>query len=442
MHTFISLLTTFLLLGLARASFAFRRSIYAKRLFTRALPVLLFTPHRGDHRETFSHQKSFSTPYTRFTTYRHQHGPLHDLDNIHHVPELFNKGGSSPVPTSKDDSSSDEGSKKDKFIPSYTVQQSAPPVVLRSPTLINPPVKQPVIGWGTWKINESSDVQPFLRALLSAGFRHIDTASYYLNEKQLGEALNKEIDSGRIKREDVFITSKLWNTQHHEVEKACRTSLADWNLKYFDQYLIHWPFAFKQKPGDRLESQNDSNGFPILDKDVTLEDTWRQMETLVEKGLARSIGVSNFNIERLKRILAIAKIPPAVNQVELHPMLPQDKLLQFCKDNNIAVTAYSPLGGDRLGLTEHPIVKQVAESEQLTPGQVLIAWAVTRGCIVIPRTGNSKRLEENYVEGGSRRLSQDSMNKLATISKEKRLINPRASDPKDYWGMTCFESPE
>ena len=242
-----------------------------------------------------------------------------------------------------------------------------PSIVLSSPTSINPPVKQPVVGWGTWEINESLGVATFLPAVFSAGFRHIDSAAYYRNEKQLGEVLNKEIDGGRIKREDVFITSKLWNTQHHEVEKACRTSLADWNLKYVDQYLVHWPFAFKQKPGDRLESQNNSNGFPILNKDVTLEDTWRQMEELVEKGLVRSIGVSNFNIERLKRILAIAKIPPAVNQVELHPMLPQDKLLQFCKNHNIAVVAYSPLGANKLGLIDHPVVKQVAESEHLTP---------------------------------------------------------------------------
>ena len=257
--------------------------------------------------------------------------------------------------------------------------------------------------------------------MLAAGFRHIDSAGYYRNEKQLGEALNKEIASGRIKREDVFITSKLWNTQHHEVEKACRTSLVDWHLEYVDQYLIHWPFAFKQKLGDdRLESQNDSKGFPILDQDVTLEDTWRQMETLVEKGLVRSIGVSNFNIARLQRILAIAKIPPAVNQVELHPILPQDKLLQFCKDNGIAVVAYSPLGANKLELIEHPIVKQVAESEQLTPAQVLISWAVTRGCIVIPKTGNVQRLKENYVEGGERKLTGDSMNKLGVISKVPR----------------------
>jgi diketogulonate reductase-like aldo/keto reductase len=191
-----------------------------------------------------------------------------------------------------------------------------------------------------------------------------------------------------------------------------------------------------------LNSQRDSKNFPILNQNVTLEDTWRQMEKLVEKGLTRSIGVSNFNIERLERILAIAKIPPAVNQVELHPILPQDKLLQFCKDHNIAVVAYSPLGSGELGLIEHPIVKQVAESEHLTPGQVLISWAVTRGCIVIPKTGSVERLKENHVEGGERKLSQDSMNKLGMISKEKRLNKPRTCDPMDWWGMTCFETQE
>ena len=143
------------------------------------------------------------------------------------------------------------------------------------------------------------------------------------------------------------------------------------------------------------------------------------MEKLVENGLTRSIGVSNFNIERLKRILAIAKIPPAVNQVELHPMLPQHKLLKFCKDNNIAVVAYSPLASGELGLMEHPIIKQVAENEHLTPAQVLIAWGITRGCIVIPKTGTISRLKENYTEGGEKRLNQDSMNKIDAMSKEK-----------------------
>ena len=143
-----------------------------------------------------------------------------------------------------------------------------------------------------------------------------------------------------------------------------------------------------------------------------------------------------------KRILAIAKIPPAVNQVELHPMLPQDKLLQFCKDHNIAVAAYSPLGSGKLGLVEHPIVKQVAESEQLTPGQVLIAWAVTRGCIVIPKTSNVQRLKENYIEGGEKKLSQDSMNKIGMISKEKRQTKVRTCDPVEWWGVTCFETQE
>ena len=129
--------------------------------------------------------------------------------------------------------------------------------ILHSSTSINPPVRQPVVGLGTWKIKDASIISSLLPAALSAGFRHIDSAAVYENEKELGEALNKEIESGRIKREEVFITSKLWSTQHHEVEKACKTSLADWNFKYFDQYLIHWPFAFKQKPGERLNSQRD-----------------------------------------------------------------------------------------------------------------------------------------------------------------------------------------
>ena len=277
--------------------------------------------------------------------------------------------------------------------------QHMPSITLHSPTPINPPVKQPMVGWGTWKIDGTSNLAELFPAVLTAGFRHIDTAAYYRNEKELGEALRKEMDDAKIKREEIFITSKVWNTQHHEVEKACRGSLRDWNLSYFDQYLIHWPFAFRQKAGKQLDCQEDSNGFPLIDDNITLEDTWRQMEGLIEKGLTRSIGVSNLNIKGLQRILAIAKIPPAVNQVELHPMLPQDKLLQFCQDHSIAVVAYSPLGASKLGLLDHPIVRQVAEEEHLTPAQVLIAWAVTRGCIVIPKTGKHGTIEGKLCGG-------------------------------------------
>ena len=175
-------------------------------------------------------------------------------------------------------------------------------------------VEMPVLGLGTWKLTDQRAISELIpKAILELGYRHIDTAAVYENETLIGNVWSEVFS--KVPRKEIFVTSKLWCTQHDQVREACESSLKRLKLDYLDCYLIHWPFAFQAKPGEPLNSIRDSKNHPLLNKSVTLEDTWREMEKLVKDGLVRSIGVSNFNIARLKRILSIAAIKPAINQV-------------------------------------------------------------------------------------------------------------------------------
>src|SRR6201987_5837313 len=233
----------------------------------------------------------------------------------------------------------------------------------------------PALGFGTL-IPDPAVTISATRDALEAGFRHFDCAERYRNESEVGEALQAGLAAGGIAREYIFVTTKLWNSNHRpeRVKPAFEASLDRLGLNYLDLYLIHTPFAFQ--PGDDQDPR-DQNGNVLYDHDVTLLDTWRAMESLVDHGKCRAIGLSDVGLNELKPIYESARIKPAVVQVESHPYLPETELLQFCKEKGVVFLAFAPLGhGMKPGLLEDPVISAIATRVGKTPAQVLLAWAV------------------------------------------------------------------
>lgn len=261
----------------------------------------------------------------------------------------------------------------------------------------------PALGLGTWKSGNGEAGQAVSKAL-EIGYRHIDCASIYQNQKEIGTALAEAVDMGQVKRDELWITSKLWNNAHAKkhVQPALERTLKDLQLDYLDLFLIHWPVNFQpnimfpKRPEEFLSPE----AIPII-------ETWQAMEQMVKKGLCRFIGVCNFNLTRLIDLKRQAKIQPVMNQIELHPYLQQSKMLQYCRENKVLLTAYSPLGSadrpaalkkdDEPSLIDHPVVVEIARKRAMTPGQVLLVWGLARGTVVIPKSVNPGRLQENFL---------------------------------------------
>jgi alcohol dehydrogenase (NADP+) len=253
----------------------------------------------------------------------------------------------------------------------------------------------PALGFGTL-IPDPAETRNATTNALRTGFRHLDCAERYRNEREVGEALQAELATEAIKREEVFITTKLWNTNHRpeRVEPAFKGSCQRLGINYLDLYLIHTPYAFQA--GENMEPR-DAGGNIVYDHGVNLLETWRAMENLVDGGKCRAIGLSDVVLENLAPLYEAARIKPAVVQVESHPYLPQTELLEFCKQKGIVLLAFAPLGhGARPGPLEDPTVLAIAKQTSQTPAQVLLAWAIQRGTAVLTTAKTPERIRENF----------------------------------------------
>jgi alcohol dehydrogenase (NADP+) len=277
--------------------------------------------------------------------------------------------------------------------------------------------QMPVLGFGTLIPDAASTISA-TRDALATGFRHFDCAERYRNEREVGEALQEGLAAGGIAREDIFVTTKLWNTNHRpeRVEPAFNASLDRLRVDYLDLYLIHTPFAFQ--PGEDQDPR-DQSGRILYDNGVTLLDTWRAMESLVDHGRCRAIGLSDIGLNELLPIYEAARIKPAAVQVESHPYLPETELLEFCTEKGIVFLAFAPLGhGMKPGPLEDPVVSAIAQRLGKTPAQVLLAWAVQRGTAVLTTPKTAARAKENFNISA---LPQDALDQINRIQTRQRF---------------------
>ncbi|MCL3780676.1 aldo/keto reductase [Prolixibacteraceae bacterium JC049] len=286
----------------------------------------------------------------------------------------------------------------------------------------------PILGLGTWK-SAPGEVYTAVKEAVKMGYRHIDCAAIYGNEKEIGQALSELQQEGVVKREELWITSKLWNNNHGKanVVPALKQTLADLQLEYLDLYLIHWPVAFKHEiPGaKKAEDYLSLEEQPIA-------DTWLGMEEAVKLGLSKNIGVSNFSVLKLKSLMEVASIKPEMNQVELHPYFQQNELVEYCQSNGIHITAYSPLGSsdrpaglkkeDEPILLEDKNIEAIATQKGVSIAQVILAWVAQRGISVIPKSVNPSRLQQN-LNAAEIRLTEDEMQQMAAINKNRRYVD-------------------
>jgi alcohol dehydrogenase (NADP+) len=279
----------------------------------------------------------------------------------------------------------------------------------------------PALGFGTL-IADAATTTSATAGALEAGYRHFDCAERYRNEREVGEALRVGLATGGIAREDLFVTTKLWNSNHRpeRVEPAFESSLERLGLDYLDLYLIHTPFAFQ--PGDEQDPR-DENGNVIYDKGVTLLETWKAMEDLVDRGRCRAIGLSDIGLDELRPLYESARIKPAAVQMEAHPYLPETELLEFCKERGIVFLAFAPLGhGIRPGPLEDPVVSQIAARIDRTPAQVLLAWAIQRGGALLTTPKTVARARENFDVSVLPADAFDEINRIETRQRYNEVV--------------------
>ena len=283
--------------------------------------------------------------------------------------------------------------------------------------------KMPILGLGTFR-SEPNEVYQAVLSAIKIGYRHIDCAAAYGNEKEVGNAIAEAIDQGLVTREELWVTSKLWNASHGEenVIPALNQTLKDLQLDYLDLYLIHWPVALKK--GTEMP-EKASDFIPL--SEVPLSSTWKGMEAALEQGLAKHIGVSNFNKNHIKEVWDTAVHKPEMNQVEMHPFLQQEELLGFCTNNEIHLTAYAPLGSlvdenTTLRLLENDTIKNLSNSRNMSPAQIALAYTIQRGIAVIPKSINEERLLQN-LETLNHTLTEEDMALLKDLDKGHRFID-------------------
>lgn len=286
--------------------------------------------------------------------------------------------------------------------------------------------KIPTIGLGSWNAKGFS-LQNAIVTAVKEGYRHIDTAYVYENEADVGKALKRIFKSGECTRDEMFVTTKLWNTFHRtdQVRKACRQSLERLQLDYIDLYLMHSPCAYKEDTGDLRPRDLSQN---VIFSTASFVDTWRQMKKLQQEGLVKDIGISNFNITQMKLILGTG-ITPAVLQIESHPFLVQEDVESFCRENSIHITGYSPLGSPSrpIVFTGEPIllanetIGEIANKHKKTPAQVLIRYQLQKGHSTIPKSERADRIRENF-DVFNFELSASEMRALDDLSYSRRFV--------------------
>jgi len=306
-------------------------------------------------------------------------------------------------------------------------------IPLRDGTLLPP------LGLGLWKVPDAA-LPELVPAAVERGYRHFDSACDYGNEPATGEGLAKALTSGACRRDDLWITSKLWNTYHRpeHVRPACERSLRDLGLDELDLYLIHFPVTLAYVPFEERYPpgwiHDPGAEHPAMRPErVPLAETWGAMEELVEAGLVKHLGVCNFGTSLLRDLMSYARLLPEVLQVELHPYLAQERLLRFCREEDIAVTAFSPFGAasyvplsmasESESALEDPVVLAIARAQKRSPGQVLLRWALQRGTAAIPKTQRPERLEEN-IRLDDFELSESEMASLSALDRGRRFNDP------------------
>ncbi len=288
--------------------------------------------------------------------------------------------------------------------------------------------QMPVLGLGTWKMTPEVS-SAAVTAAIEIGYRHIDCASIYGNEPEIGEAFAAALNSGSVEREELWVTSKLWNDCHRpeHVCGALEETLSDLQLDFLDLYLMHWPVAHEFD----VRRPEGGVGFLSLDQ-VPLAETLMEMDECRRAGLCRNIGVANFSITKLENLIEDTSIVPTVNQVELHPLLQQNQLLEFCRERRIILTAYSPLGSpdrpdamkraDEPSLLDIEPIVAIAREHSATPGQILLAWAIQRGTIPIPKSATLIHQQENLA-AAEIALTESQMKSIAALDQHYRFVD-------------------
>jgi len=300
--------------------------------------------------------------------------------------------------------------------------------------------KMPLVGFGLWKVTKASCADTVYEAI-KVGYRLFDGAGDYGNEKEAGEGVNRALKDGLVKREELFITSKLWNTFHSKevVKDMAKKQLGLWGIDYFDLFLIHFPIALEYvEPSHRYPPEWFGDDGKVHIINVPIQETWTCLEELVDEGLVKNIGISNCQGSLILDLLRYARIPPAVLQVELHPYLTQEALVELCKTLGIAMTAYSSFGPQGYfelnmdkgmgSLLSQDFVTAAASKHKKTPAQVLLRWATQRGIAVVPKSNNHQRLVENL--DSEFELDEADIKQISSLNINLRLNNPVEIDPR------------
>ncbi|KAK4477196.1 hypothetical protein RD792_016410 [Penstemon davidsonii] len=313
--------------------------------------------------------------------------------------------------------------------------------------------EMPIIGLGVWRM-EGKEIKDLLFNAIKIGYRHFDCAADYKNEAEVGEALAEAFQTGLVKREDLFITTKasfrltlmflpnpyLWNSDHGHVVEACKDSLKKLRLDYLDLYLVHFPIATRHTGVGATGSALEEDGVLDIDTTVSLETTWHAMEDLVSMGLVRSIGISNYDIFLTRDCLAYAKVKPAVNQIETHPYFQRESLVKFCQKHGVCVTAHTPLGGaaanaewfGSVSCLDDPVLKGLSKKYNKTTAQIVLRWGIQRNTVIIPKSSKLERLEENF-KVFDFALTKDDMDLIKTIDRSYRT-----NQPAKFWGINLY----